>query len=196
MENLFLKKVKESVKHWYLVLIVGILLISTGIWTFTHPKESYVALGFIFSISFLCTGILELLFAFLNRNEIENWIWILILGALNTLVGFMLISNTAISILGLSLYVGFVIMFRSLWAVATSIDLKNYGVKGWVNLMLVGVLGVVFSFILIRNPALAGMTLVFWTGIAFLLSGIFNTYLAFKMKNLHNKWDSISFKNE
>ncbi|APY08785.1 hypothetical protein BWZ20_10935 [Winogradskyella sp. J14-2] len=190
--NLFFKKVKESVKYWYLVLIIGISLIITGIWTLINPENSFLALSIIFSISFLFNGVLEILFSIMNRKEIENWNWTLFLGVINSVIGIMLLSNPAVSILSLSLYVGFAILFRSFWALGTSMDLKHYGLSEWKNLMIIGALGMVFSFILIGNPALAGMTLVLWTGMGFLFSGIFNTYLAFKMKSLHKNWNKVS----
>lgn len=192
MTSQFIKNIKESVKHWYIPLLVGIILIGTGIWTFFSPLDSYLALSIFFSISFLVSGILELFFAVANRKEMDNWGWSLILGILTALVGIMLLARPEISVLTLPLYVGFVIMLRSFGAMAIAMDLKNYGVMEWGTLMVIGVLGLIFSFILIWNPVFAGMTIVFWTGLALLASGVFHVYAAFKMRNLHKNWDNIS----
>lgn len=192
MANQFIKNLRESVKHWYLPLITGLILIGTGIWTFFSPQESYLALSIVFSVSFLVTGVFEIIFAISNRNTMDNWGWTLVLGILTTLVGVMLLNNPEISLISLPLYVGFMLMFRAISAMGMAMDLKSYGVMEWGTLMIFGVLGLIFSFIMIWNPIFAGMTLVFWTGAALLASGIFNVYLAIKMRKLHKNWDSIS----
>lgn len=192
MTNQFIKNVRQSVKHWYTPLIIGVLLIGTGIWTFTSPAESYLALSILFSISFLISGILEILFAFANKNEMDNWGWMLALGIMTTLIGVMLLARPEISMITLPLYVGFLVMFRAFGAMGTAMDLKNYGVMDWGTLMVIAVLGLIFSFILIWNPVFAGMTIVFWTGVALLTSGVFNVYVALKMRSLHKNWDNVS----
>ncbi len=196
MTNPFIKKITESVRHWYIPLIVGMILIGTAIWTFSYPAESYLVLTTVFSLSFLFSGILEIFFAVANRKELDNWGWTLTLGIMTALVGVMLLTNPEISMISLPLYVGFVLMFRSFVAMGIAIDLKNYGVLEWGTLMVIGVLGLIFSLILIRNPIFAGMTLVFWTGTALLLSGVFNIYVAMKLKNLHKSWNNAFKESE
>lgn len=192
MENLFLKRVKKSVKHWYLHLIIGIVLIFAGIIAFSYPVGSYVALTIVFSISFLVSGILEIVFAITNRKVMDNWGWTLGLGILTTLVGFLLVSNPAISAIGLPIYIGFMLMFHSFWAIGSAIDIKSYGVHRWGWLLFIGILGVIFSFFLIRNPLFGGMTIVIWTGLALISNGVFNLYMAMKMRKIHKGWEEIS----
>lgn len=192
MNNLFFKQIKQSVKHWYLHLIVGLIFIAVGFWVFTSPIQSYAAFTILFSISFLISGIMEIFFAISNRNVLENWGWTLAMGIITTLVGFMLIANPEISALTLALYVGFMIMLRSFWAIGSALDLKDYGVKGWGISLFIGILGVLFSALLILKPAISGMTLVIWTGLALFASGAFNLFLSIKMRKIHKNWDNIT----
>jgi len=37
MGNTIYKTIENAIKHWYLPLIVGVLLIVLGIWTLTTP---------------------------------------------------------------------------------------------------------------------------------------------------------------
>ena len=192
MNNQFLKQIKRSVKHWYLHLIIGLTFIAAGIYAFTFPVQSYVALTIVFSISFLISGIMEITFAMANRKVMENWGWTLALGIFTSLVGIMLIANPAISAVTLPLYVGFMLMLHSFWAIGSAFDLKDFGVPGWGFSLFLGILGVVFAFLLIRNPAIGGMTLVIWTGLALIASGIFNLFLSNKMRKIHKNWERIS----
>lgn len=192
MENQFIKTLKKSVKHWYIQLIIGFIFISAGVWTFTSSIESYLALSFLFSISFLVSGILDIVFAISNKKELENWGWILILGIMSLLVGIMLLNNPEISLVTLPLYVGFVVMFRSFGAIGLAMDLKDYGNLEWRSLMIPGILGAIFSFILLWNPVFSGMTLVIWTGVALISIGIFYLYLAIIMVKLNKNWNKVS----
>lgn len=192
MNNLFLKQIKQSVKHWYIHLIIGLIFIATGIWVFTSPLHSYVALTVVFSISFLLSGIMEIFFAISNSKVLDNWGWTLALGIFTALIGVILIANPAISALTLSLYVGFMLMLHSFWAIGSAFDLKDYGVKGWGISLFIGILGVVFATLIIVRPVIGGITLVIWTGLALIASGAFNLFLSNKMRKIHKNWDNIT----
>lgn len=129
MVSSFFKSVSKAIKHWYLPLIVGIIFIALGILVLFTPMESYLALAFIFSISFLVSGISEIIFAISNRKQMEGWGWNLSIGILTVLLGIVLINNPAISIVTLPFVVGFVVLFRSIMAISTSLDMRNYLIK-------------------------------------------------------------------
>lgn len=192
MNNRFLKQIRQSVKHWYIHLIIGLIFIATGIWAFTSPIQSYVALSIVFSISFLVSGIMEILFAISNKQVLENWGWTLALGIFTALIGVMLIANPAISAVTLPLYVGFMLMLHSFWAIGSAFDLKDYGVNGWGVSLFIGILGVLFASLLIVRPAIGGLTIVIMTGMALIASGAFNLFLSIKMRKIHKNWDNIS----
>lgn len=174
-------QIKKNLKHWWAPLLIGILLIITAIWTFASPLASYLALSVLFSVSFLVSGILEIYFSISNKETISNWGWNLAFGIITAIVGIMMLINPEISMITLPLYVGFVILFRSITAIGWGTDL-NQG-----SLTVLGVLGILFAFVLIWNPISGGMTLVFWTGFAFLMSGIFSCYLAIQLRKAHKE---------
>ncbi|MEH0156880.1 DUF308 domain-containing protein [Limibacter armeniacum] len=186
MPNPFFKAVRKTVKYWYVPLIVGIIFIAAGIWTFTSQLEAYLALALIFSLSFIFSGVSEIVFSIANRTHLENWGWMLCFGIFTLIIGLLLLLNPEISMTTLPFYVGFVVLFRSIGAVSTALDLKNYGVLDWGNLLGVGILGIIFSFILLWNPLFAGLTIVFWTALALTVTGCFSIYFSFKLKKLHD----------
>ena len=185
MRKSIFKTFNDTIKHWYIPAIVGSIFIVVGIYTFASPATSYVALSILFSLSFLFSGISEIVFSLTNRNEMDNWGWVLAFGLLTTVIGGLLLSNPAVSMATLTFYVGFLILFRSISALSFSLDLKDYGIGDWGALMALGVIGLIFSIIMIWNPAFAGMTIVIWTGLAFITTGIFSLYMAFKLKKLN-----------
>ena len=192
MSTQIFKMVRNSIQYWYIPLIVGAILIGLGIYTFTSPQESYLALALLFSLSFLISGLSEIAFSIVNRQALDNWGWILAFGILTFANGVLLLINPAISIITLAFYVGFLVLFRSISAIGYAIDLKRYGISDWAVLMVVGVLGLIFSFLLIWNPILSGMTVVIWTGLALITSGVFSVYFSFKLKKLNTLPNKIS----
>ncbi len=185
MKNQLENKIKNSIQHWYIPLIVGVIFIGSGLYTFASPLKSYLALSIIFSISFIASGLSEVFFSISNRDKIENYGWTLFFGLSTLLIGLLMITNPKLSMTTLPMYVGFVLLFRSIGAISYSIDLKRYGVSAWGMLMTFGVLGAIFSFMLIRNPVFAGMTIVIWTGISLITVGLFSTLVAFKLRTLN-----------
>ena len=192
MRKSIFKTFNDTIKHWYIPAIVGSIFIVVGIYTFASPATSYVALSILFSLSFLFSGISEIVFSLTNRNEMDNWGWVLAFGILTTVIGGLLLSNPAVSMATLTFYVGFLILFRSISALSFSLDLKDYGIGDWGALMALGVIGLIFSIIMIWNPAFAGMTIVIWTGLAFITTGIFSLYMAFKLKKLNELTQKMS----
>lgn len=191
MTTQFSKQIRESIKHWYLPFIIGIVMIGTGIWTFSSPLKSYLALSMVFSFSFLISGVLDISFAIVNRKRIDRWGRQLVMGSITAIIGAILISHPAISMTTLPLYVGFIVLLRSSGAIGTAIDLKNYGEPEWGVLMILGIFGMLFSLILIWNPIFTGITIVAWTAMAFFFSGVFNVYFSFKLRRLHKNWDEM-----
>ncbi|WP_231595983.1 HdeD family acid-resistance protein [Sphingobacterium endophyticum] len=185
MEN-FLKSVRSAIKQWYLPLIVGIILIILGFYVISTPVTSFLALSFVFSISFLFSGIAEIIFSLNNKNELDGWGWYLTGGILNAIFGILLITHPAISMATLPFIIGFFVMFKSIQYLSLSLELKQYGSKNWGWILFFSILGIIFSFILLWNPVFAGMTIVLWTGIAILSAGMASCILSFQLKSLKN----------
>lgn len=174
----------NGIKHWYLLLIVGLIYIAVGIWVFLTPLSSYLALSLLFSVSFLISGISEIVLSVSNRKELDSWGWKLTFGIISVLVGLLLLSNPAISIATLPVYVGFMSLFYSIVAISFSMQLKSLGAKDWGFTLFLGILGIIFSFILIWNPLFAGLTLVYWTGLAFITLGVYRIIFSVQLKKL------------
>ena len=185
MVHEMIKNVKSTVKHWYIPLVVGLLFIGLGLWTIFRPAESYLGLAILFTTAFIVGGLLEIIFAISNKDELDHWGWELANGILSFVIGVIMAMRPELSMVTLPFYVGFVVMFRSIMAISSSFELKKYGVMDWGNLMAIGILGLIFSFILLWNPMFAGLTIVVWTGLALLTIGGYAIYFSLKLKKLH-----------
>ncbi|UZD21215.1 DUF308 domain-containing protein [Algoriphagus halophytocola] len=184
MENQPLKSVRNALKHWYFLTIIGVIFILLGIWVFRTPLASYLVLATFFSISFLLSGLAEISFALGNKKELDNWGWFLASGVFSALIGILLLANPALSMATLPLYVGFGVMFRSVAGVSFALSLKDHGDE-YQSLLWMSIGGVVLAFLLIWNPAVIGMTLVSLTAITFILLGAGAVWFSLKLRKLH-----------
>lgn len=192
MKNHFFTPVFNAVKNWYIPLIGGILYIIMGIVVLASPKESILVLAIFFGLTFLVAGVFEIFFALSNRHRLENWQRAIGFGILTAIIGLVLTLNPPISITTIALFVGFTIIFRSIVAIAFSLDLRNYGSDSWGWLFAFGVLGVIVSIILIWEPNAAVLSLVILIGISFILAGIFGVHLALSLRKIHRHSKSFS----
>lgn len=194
MQTTFLRSIKNSIKHWYIPLLVGLLFVIVSIVVFTSPVTSLLTLSILFALSFLFGGLSEVVFSIVNRDQLDNWGWSLAFGILTFIIGGSLLMHPGLSISVLAFYIGFLLLFRSISSISFAIDVKRYGSKSWVGLLIFGILGAIVSFILIWNPLFVGMSVVVLVALSFLFAGIFSIFLAFQLRKLHKSSKQISAK--
>lgn len=194
MYDNFINSVKSSIKHWYIPLIVGILFIVLSVVVYASPKSSILALSIFFALSFLFSGLFEIIFSVANRKQLSNWGWSLAFGIITYLIGMSLVANPALSLGVLALTIGFLLLFRSIAAISFALDIKKYGVKNWGILLAFGILGAIFSFMLIWNPAFAGLSMVVFISMSLLFTGLFSITLSIQLRKIHKKTKTISAK--
>lgn len=186
-----ISKIKGTVKNWWVFLIVGILLIIGSVWIFRTPVESFIGLAQIFSIMILISGVFSIIFAFTNKEEINNWGLYLVGGILDVAVGFILLSYPGITLVVFSLFIGFWLMFRGFNTISTALELKKVGVGDWAWILFLGVLIIIFAFMSIVNPLIGASYLVFTLALAIFLLGVANIFLGLRLRKVKSTVDKI-----
>ncbi|WP_373396757.1 DUF308 domain-containing protein [Algoriphagus halophilus] len=189
------KTIKKALDYWYFLTLIGAVFILLGIYVFSTPLASYLVLATLFSLSFLVSGLSELTFAFGNIKHLDNWGWFLASGLISTVIGFLLLTNPALSMVTLPLYVGFGVMFKSIAGISFALSLKDHGDE-YQSLLWLSIGGMILSIILIWNPAIIGMTLVTVTAMVFILLGIVAVLFSLKLKKLHDLPNKLKKKIE
>lgn len=192
METLFFRTLKNTVKHWYIPLLVGIFFVIVSVVAFTRPAGSLLAISLLFAWSFLFGGLSEIVFSVANKDRLDNWGWSMAFGIITFVVGILLMVNPALSMTALAFYIGFVILFRSIATIGFALDIKKYGSKNWSGLLILGIIGTIVSFILLWNPLFAGMSVVVLVALSFLFAGLFSILLALQLRTLHKSSKKIS----
>jgi|SRR5690625_2917985 len=176
----------DAARNWYLPLILGILFILVGVWVLFTPAESFLALAVLFAVAFLISGLLDIWYAFSIRDIVRGWGWTLAGGIAELIIGLLLITRIEITVVVLTLFVGFAFLCRSIMAIVWSIELQKMQVSGWGGLLAIGILGLVVAFILLWNPLVAGLTVVVFTAIAFIIIGALQVHLSLRLRQLRS----------
>lgn len=180
---------KSKLKHWYLLLIFGLISIFLGYLVFTTPEQTFLVIAVFFSYGFMLSGLLEALYAIVNRDQLSNWGWYLALGILTFIIGIQLIVHPELSMMVLTFYIGFWLLFRCMMYIGSAIDLKKSNSGNWFIVLLLGILGVIFSLMLLWNPVLTSIAVSVWIGCALVSLGILQIILSFSLKRVKSNLD-------
>lgn len=191
MAQTFFKTVKNSVKYWWVSLLIGLVFIVAGTYSFIAPTAAYETLAIFFSVCFLFSGIAEMVFAVSNKDELDHWGWTLAFGILTTAIGFLLVVNPILTFEVFAYYVGFLVLFRSVSGFSYAFELKNYGSPDWGMTLFLSILATIFAIIILTVPELAGLTAVIWVGVALLMIGFVSIYVSFQLKKIKNLKNDI-----
>jgi uncharacterized membrane protein HdeD (DUF308 family) len=197
-----IKIIRNSSKNWYIPFIIGLIFALIGIYCVFFSYESYNTLSKILGFSIVFSGVIEIYGTIKKIKEDTPWQWSMISGLSEIAIGFILVNRPEISFVLLSIFVAFMVFLRSLNALINAIELRTIGMKDWWFLVVLGVFGIVLSYILIDNPKLAGQTVAFWIGIGLILVGGFGIYFSLKLRSLKkmsekipselkDKWDAV-----
>ncbi|MFV0468807.1 MAG: HdeD family acid-resistance protein [Dysgonomonas sp.] len=198
MKNSLSNTVYKQTKYWWISLLIGILSIALGILCISRPIAMLETLAFLFAFGFFFSGLVEIIFAISNRKVIDSWGWSLVSGIIDLLLGIVLLAMPPVLIVGVfGFFIGFWVLFHSIWGIGIACELQRYQVKNWGWLLATAILGILLSFVFILSPIFAaGSFVLAILCIAFFIYGIFRIWLAFELKSLKNNVKEVHEKIE
>ena len=169
--------IDRSIRHWWVFLLRGILFVLVGIYMIASPGDSFVTLGFLFGLIIFIAGVAELFHVVRDRTEVGRS-WHLCLGLIDLVLGGALMSHVATGMAIMRIVLG-------LWFIFRGISLFMFSRRRGSNtLVLIGAaLIFIFGLLVLFNPTFGDMTIILWAAIAFIITGIFNMWTGYMMKN-------------
>jgi uncharacterized membrane protein HdeD (DUF308 family) len=177
--------ISSAVKNWWWFIVKGLLLIVAGVAIFAKPLEGYASLSVLFSLVMLGAGISQIFFASANSDVLKGWGWTLVSGIFDVIIGIYLLAFPLVTMATLPFILGFWLLFRSFYLIGASFDLKSMGVPDWGWLLFGGILSTVLGFFVLYYPGAGAISIIFVSGSAFVVAGVFNLYLAVKLKSMN-----------
>lgn len=179
--------VKESARNWWVSVLVGIVMIVLGIWSMLTPAAALVSITYAFVIAMFIGGFLDIVFAASNSRNMTGWGWTLAGGIIDILFGvFLLFMPKPVITLIFLYFIGFWILFHSIWTIGAALEINRYINAGWM--IAIGVLSLVFAILYLFSPLwVSGATVVVLVSIALLFYGIFRIYYAIQLKSVNRR---------
>src|SRR6202790_1276024 len=109
-----------------------------------------------------------------------KWGWIVALGVVYLLAGFIALGSVVMATVASVLVVGVMMIVAGVAEVFSAFQIKSWG--KFLLWLLLGVLYIVAGFVTFENPLLAAALLTLLLGFSLIASGIMRIALAFRMK--------------
>ena len=109
-----------------------------------------------------------------------KWGWIVALGVIYLIAGFIALGSVAMATVVSVLVVGVMMIVAGVAEVISAFQIKSWG--KFLLWALLGVLYIIAGFVTFQNPLLAAVLLTLILGASLVVSGIMRIILAFSMK--------------
>lgn len=183
-ENLAARAAR-AIRHWWLLMLAGLLAIAAGICVFVFPVESYVTLSILFGILMLITGAVQLIVASTSGNYLMMRGYIIVGGVLDVILGIFLCVYPGISLFLLPIMMGFWLMYHSFMIIALGGDMSTFRIQGNGMMILGGVLLLLLSIFVLVDPFSVGVvTVLTVAGAGLILLGILMCSVSVALKEI------------
>jgi uncharacterized membrane protein HdeD (DUF308 family) len=172
--------VDRSIRLWWVFLLRGLLFIIVGAYIAASPVSGYLALSFLFGLIILLAGIAELIRAYQDHGT-GNRGWHLFAGLVDLLLGLILVSHLAASMVVLRFIVGFYFLFKGI----TVLTYRRSNISAWW-MVLGGLIILLFVILIWFNPVFGTFSVLMFTSLAFIVTGILNVMLGLRIKSRQN----------
>lgn len=110
-----------------------------------------------------------------------KWGWIVALGVVYVLVGFVALGSVVTATVASVLVVGVMMIIAGVAEIISAFQIKSWG--KFLVWALLGLLYIIAGFVTFENPLLAAALLTLMLGASLLVSGVVRIFLAFNMKS-------------
>lgn len=168
---------QERAMPWWIPLIEGIALVIVGILLFTNTAATIVVLAQVLAIYWLISGIMQLVSLFVDRSA---WGLKILGGIIGIWAGLMILQHPLQGTLALGLAIVVILGIQALILGVINI-VQAFRGAGW-GIGLLGVINVIFGFILLGNAMLSAAVLPWVLGGLAVVGGIAAIIMAFRLK--------------
>lgn len=185
--NSLLESSKQAIRYWWLLLVVGIVLLVVGLLTFLFPARSYLGLSMLLGWVILLAGVLEVVLSTSSRHFITGRGWMLAGGLIEMILGLVLIFNVGLAASMLPLLLGFWLLMRAFATIGLGSDMRTLEIAGSGWTILTGILLLLCSlWILFRPLGVGTAAVIVWVGITLLFAGVASCTLAMQLRHAHH----------
>ena len=159
-------------RHWWALALRGVFAVLFGLLTFLIPGITLLTLVLLFGAYAILDGIFDIVSAV--RAPGRHWPLVLE-GVVGIIIGILTFLWPGITTMVLLYLIAFWAIFTGVLEIVAGIRLREVIANEWL-LILMGVLSVLFGFLILIFPGAGALAIVIWIGAYALLFG--NTLIA------------------
>ncbi|HZE82894.1 MAG TPA: DUF308 domain-containing protein [Puia sp.] len=179
----------KKTNTWWLLIMAGLILMVIGVYAFLAPLHAYMKLVKFAGLGLLFNGLFLMLVCSTNKScVVKERNWILAESALDFAFGIVLIFNPLFSFIVFPFLIGPWILCIGVLKIIASLSLRKI-VRGWIFILMVGILSAVFGLLIINNPFATSEGITILIGTFGLLLGGLNIFDSFRFRK---KDDTLS----
>ncbi len=174
---------------WSWVLAFGLIGIATGLCMLFFTGQALYVIAIAFGMWLLCSGVFRFVSAFSLSGD--GWLRALtaLLAAIAVALGVFLLAHPVLSILVLSITVGFFWLFSGTLELMLGIELRGMPHRGWT--IAGGLLGIVAGISIIVYPGISTVALALVLAFWLLTYGFTLVFAAFKLRGTTQRVRSV-----
>jgi uncharacterized membrane protein HdeD (DUF308 family) len=167
---------------WWLVALRGVAAIVFGILAFVWPKITLLTLVWLFGAYAFIHGVLALVQAFTGPKAGRRTGSLVFEGIISIIVGVIAFFVPGITALALLLMIAAWAIVGGIFEIVTAVRLRKIISHEWL-MIAAGVLSVLFGVVLLLQPALGALAMIWWIGGFAIVFGILLVSLAFRLRH-------------
>ena len=159
----------KTSNYWWLLTIAGGILICLGIFSLLSPLNAYIFLVNFSGITLLLNGIFLIVIASKSSSALREKEWLLAEGVLDILFAACLLFNPLMTFLTFALLIGPWMIGKGILKTLAALSLKQ--IRGWIFILLAGIISIVFGFLIIFYPLQKASGITIFIGFFALIMG-------------------------
>jgi uncharacterized membrane protein HdeD (DUF308 family) len=168
--------------NWWLLALRGLIAVVFGVLAFMWPGATLLTLVWLFGAFALVNGSLSLILAAKTPKGYPKVGSLILGGLLGILAGLLTFVMPGITALGLLILIAAWAIVTGVMEIVAAVKLRKVITNEWL-LVLAGIASVAFGFILLFQPGVGALALIWWIAAWAVVFGILLMILAFRMRN-------------
>jgi uncharacterized membrane protein HdeD (DUF308 family) len=167
---------------WWLVALRGVAAILFGILAFIWPKITLLTLVWLYGAYAFINGVLALVQAFTGPKEGRRTGALVFQGIISIVVGVIAFFVPGITALALLLLIAAWAIVSGIFEIVTAVRLRKVISHEWL-MIGAGSLSVLFGILLMLQPAVGALAMIWWIGGFAIVLGVLLVALAFRLRH-------------
>lgn len=190
MSQAEMEQTKQAVANtWWVYLLQGIAALVIGVLLLTATEQTLTVLIALLGIYWMITGIFNIVAAFAGHVEEHKW-WVVVAGVISIIAGLAVLRNmtwSTVVVPSLAVMIlGIAALINGLVTIFAGRRQGGQRERSWAGFFL-GVLYIVFGFLVLGNLLGAAVALVYAVAIWGIVGGIVLIVLSFQVKKLASR---------